>query len=162
MKRILLSWMLAMLAGSATLWGQSMNDGHQLTGLWKQYDAAHKADLPQKEAEVLSQIKVEAAAKNLPVDFYDAATAYVSAVQRRDWKQRETLREGLEKEVKDFDHPLVTFLWMWEWKSASTAELWAHIQAHASVLKEDNHPALHHGVDGFLNGGLKPFIRNDK
>ena len=162
MKRILLSWMLAVLAGSVTLWGQNMNDGHQLTGLWKQYEAARKADLPQKEAEVLSQIKLEAAAKNLPVDFYDAATAYVSAVQRRDWKQRETLREGLEKEVKDFDHPLVTFLWMWEWKSASTAELWAHIQAHASVLKEDNHPALYHGVDGFLNGSLKPFIRNDK
>ena len=162
MKRILITWMLAILAGSATLFAQSMsNDGHQLTNLWKQYESAHKADLPQKEADVLAQIKKEAGAKRLPVDFYDAATTYVSVVQRRDWKQREALRENLEKEVAAYGEPIVTFLWMADWKSSSSDELWAFVQQHPDGFKGCNR-ALHRGVDGLLNGSLKPFIRTDK
>ena len=161
MKRILITWMLALVAGSTTLWAQGMNDGHQLTSLWKQYDAAHKSDLPKKEAEILAQIKEEAAKKRLPVDFYDAATQYVQAVQRRDWKQRDALREGLEKEVKAFDEPIVTFLWMADWRSMSTDDLWRYVQEHPDGFQGCNR-ALHRGVDGFLNGGLKPFIRTDK
>ena len=100
MKRILITWMLALLAGSVTLPAQTMNDGHQLTSLWKQYESAHKSDLPQKEADILTQIKEEALKRHLPADFYDAATTYVNTVQRRDWKQRDALREGLAKEVQ--------------------------------------------------------------
>ena len=82
--------------------------------LWKQYEEAHKADRPQTEADILSKIKAEAVKKRLAADFYDAATKYVEAVQRRDWKKREEARKNLEKEVKDFDEPMVTYLWMSE------------------------------------------------
>ena len=87
-------------------------DGHVLTALWKQYEEANKADRPQKEAEILTKIKAEAAKQRLVADFYDAAVKYVESVQRRDWKKREELRKNLEKEVKDFDEPMVTYLWM--------------------------------------------------
>lgn len=161
MKRILITWMLALLAGSVTLPAQTMNDGHQLTSLWKQYESAHKSDLPQKEADILTQIKEEALKRHLPADFYDAATTYVNTVQRRDWKQRDALREGLAKEVQEFGDPLVTFLWMADWKSASTDNLWTYVQENPDGF-QGCHPALHRGVEGFLNGSLKPFIRNDK
>ena len=75
-------------------------DGHVLTALWKQYEEASKADRPQKEAEILTKIKDEAARQRLAADFYDAAVKYVESVQRRDWKKREELRKNLEKEVK--------------------------------------------------------------
>ena len=42
--------MLALLAGIVAI-AQPMNDGHSLTSLWKKYDAAHKADRPQLEAQ---------------------------------------------------------------------------------------------------------------
>ena len=60
MKRLFTLLVLA-LAGSAAAFAQSMsNNGHQLTQLWASYDQARKDDLPQKEAEILSQIKQEA------------------------------------------------------------------------------------------------------
>ena len=162
MKRILFTWMLALVAGSATLFARTMtDDGHQLTSLWKQYEEAHKADLPKKEADILAQIKTEAIARHLPVDFYDAATNYVSTVQRRDWKQRDALREALEKEVNAFNEPIVTFLYKADFLNASSNALWTYLQAHPDGFQGCN-PALHRGVDGILNGSLKPFIRNDK
>jgi len=90
MKRMLLSLLLA-LTGAGAINAATMSDGHTLTALWKEYDEASKADLPKKEASILEQIKKEAQAKRLPVDFWDAATKYVYAVQRRDWKQRDAL-----------------------------------------------------------------------
>ncbi len=161
MKRILITGLLALLAGATTLFAQNMNDGHQLTHLWKEYEKAQKADLPQKEADALARIKEEAMARHLPEDFFDAATAYVNTVQRRDWKQRESLRENLEKEMAAFKEPIVTFLWMANWKSASSTDLWNYVRENADGFK-GSHPALQRGVDGFLNGSLKPFIRTDK
>jgi hypothetical protein len=50
---------------------------------------------------------------------------------------------------------------MREWKRASLEETWTYVKDHTKDFK-GNHPALHRGVDSFLNGALKPFIRSDK
>ena len=160
MKRMLMTWVLALLAGAATVWAQNTGDGHQLTSLWKEYKKAYSADRPQKEAEVLSKIKAEAMAQHLPVDFYDAATQYVRSVQRRDWKQRDTLRRALETEVKAFDEPIVTFLWMQEWGGASHASLLAYVNEHPEGFKGCNQP-LHRNLN-YLNDGFRHFIRTDR
>ena len=157
---MLMTWVLALLAGAATVWAQNTGDGHQLTSLWKEYNKAYSADRPQKEAEALSKIKAEAMAQHLPVDFYDAATQYVRSVQRRDWKQRDTLRRALEAEVKAFDEPIVTFLWMQEWDGASHAELLAYLNAHPDGFKGCNQP-LHRNLY-YLNDGFRHFIRTDR
>ena len=160
MKRILYTWLLAIVTGTFSF-AAPMDDGHTLTALWKQYEEARKADRPQKEAEILSQIKQEAMLRHLPVDFYDAATEYVNTVSRRDWKQQQTLREALEKEVKAFDDPMVTFHWMNAWKRVSTDELWAYVKAHPDGF-QGHTPAFYRDVQGYLGGTLKPFIRSDK
>ena len=139
----------------------AMEDGHVLTDLWRRYEDARREDRPQKEAEILSEIKAEALRKHLPVDFYDASTKYVNTVLRRDWKQGDKLREDLEADVKRLNHPLVTFLWMKEWKRASQEELWTFVKEHPKGFEGYN-PALYRGVEGFLNGALKPFIRTDR
>lgn len=160
MKRLLITWLLALMAG-APIFADSMPDGHVLTSLWKQYEAASKADLPQQEADILSKIKQEAIAQHLPVDFYDAATAYVACVQRRDWKQRDKLRSDLEQEVKAFDEPIVTFLWMQDQINASSERVWSYVQQHLDGF-QGNHPALHRNVEGLLGGALQHFIGSDK
>jgi len=159
MKNLLITTMLA-LVGMFNAAAMN-NDGHVLTDLWQKYDDARKADRPQKEAEILADIRQKALKQHLPVDFYDAATEYVNTVQRRDWKQRSKLLEELEDQVKRFDQPLVTFLWMRNWKRSSRDELWAYVKDHLKGF-QGNNPALHRGADSFLSGALKPFIRNDK
>ena len=159
MKNLLITTLLA-LAGLFPV-AAAGEDGHVLTDLWNKYEEARKADRPQKEAEILAEIRHKAQRQHLPVDFYDAATQYVSTVQRRDWKQGDALREELRKEVERFNDPVVTFLWMREWKHASTDEIWTYVKDHAKDFK-GHHPALYRGVDTFLNGALKPFIRSDK
>ena len=139
----------------------AMPDGHVLTNLWKQYEDAQKADRPQLEAELLAQIKEEAIRQHLPVDFYDAATAYVTTVQRRDWKQRDQLRENLAAEVKAFNEPMVTFHWMNNWNRASTDALWAFVQANPEGFQGHN-PAFYRDVSNYLGGRLTPYIGSDK
>ena len=79
MRKLLITTLLA-LAGLFPV--AAMNDdGHVLTDLWNKYEEARKADRPQKEAEILAEIRQKAQKQHLPVDFYDAATQYVSAVQ---------------------------------------------------------------------------------
>ena len=152
--------MLALLAGIVAI-AQPMNDGHSLTSLWKKYDAAHKADRPQLEAQVLSQIKQEALQQHLPLDFYDAATLYVSTVQRRDWKQRDALNKALEEEIAAFDEPIVTFQWMSRWQYASTEALWAYVQAHPDGFKGRT-SGFYADAGGYLGGALPRFIAGDR
>ena len=159
MKRILLSLLAALTGAGAIIAAPMSEDGHTLTALWKQYEEASKADLPKKEASILEQIKKEAMEKRLPVDFWDAATQYVSVVQRRDWKQRDALRVALAKEVEEFNEPIITFLWMDEWKGVSHDELWKYLQENPL---EGNNPALHRGMTGFLNAALTQFVESDE
>ena len=160
MKRILLTSMLALLL-AGILNASPMNDGHELTSLWRQYEEAHQADLPQKEAGILAQIKQEAMARHLPADFYDAASEYVNTVLRRDWKQRDALHEGLRKEVELFGEPIVTFLWMTDWQNASSDYLWKYVKEHPDGFS-GLHRELHRNLYSYLGGQLKPFIQSDK
>ena len=156
---MLLTCVLAVLAGASALFAQS--DSHVLTREWKQFEQAEKDDRPQKAAAILGEIREEAMKRHLPVDFYDAATRYVEVVARRDWKQRDTLNKELEQLVARFDEPLVTFLWMKNQRYTYGKELDQFVSEHAEGLS-GYHPGLYRGLEYYLDGGLKPFIRNDR
>jgi len=160
MKRLILTCLLAVFAGAAAF-ATTMNDGRTLDKLWNKYNQAVKADKPQEEAAILSQIKAEALEKHLPVDFYDAATLYVNTVLRRDWKQRETLNAQLAQEIEQFNEPIVTFHWMADWKSVSKDKLLVFIKEHEDGF-QGRTPAFYSGVGNILGGTLKQFIVNDK
>ena len=86
-------------------------DKHVLADLWNQYEAAVKADLPQTQFQVLSSITEEASRRRLHWDFYDAASRKVEVGASRNWKLRDSLQKAFTKEVKDYDEPLVTYVW---------------------------------------------------
>ena len=139
---------------------QTDQDGHVLTALWKQYEEAVKADRPQKEADLLAKIKTEAQQRHLPVDFYDAATKYVETVRRRDWKKVSEARENLKKEVGDFNHPLVTYLWMGD-TGVSSDERWAFVKDRSKAFREGHNTALYRGISGLMGGAMKDFVASD-
>ena len=136
-------------------------DGHVLTALWKQYEDASKADRPQKEAEILSKIKAEAAKQRLAADFYDAAVKYVESVQRRDWKKRDELRKNLEKEVKDFNEPMVTYLWMSDQAGSPSDARWAFVRDRSDAFRSGHNTALYRGIGGLMGGAMKDFVASD-
>ena len=135
-------------------------DGHVLTALWKQYEEAAKSDRPQKEAEILAKIKTEAQKQRLAADFYDAATQYVEVVRRRDWKKANEARQNLEQEVKAFDHPMVTYLWMGD-TGVSSDERWAFVKDRSKVFREGHNPALYRGIGGLMGGAMRSFVATD-
>ena len=134
------------------------DDGHKLTALWEKYEAANKADKPKTEAEILSQIKKEAIEKRYSVDFYDAATKYVDAVRRRNWKDREPAKKALEEEIKAYNDPIITFVWMDQFCYEGYQRLKEF--ADGQAFEGRNEP-LYRGVGGFLAGVLPHFIEND-
>ena len=136
-------------------------DGHVLTALWKQYEEASKADRPQKEAEILTKIKTEAQKQRLAADFYDAATKYVEAVIRRDWKKRDETRANLEKEVKAFDEPMVTYLWMGEYANASSDARWKYVRDRVEAFRKGHNDALWRGIGGLMGGAMTEFVGSD-
>ena len=136
-------------------------DGHVLTALWKQFEEANKADRPQKEADILSKIKAEAVKQRLAADFYDAAVQYVESVQRRDWKKRDELRRNLEKEVNDFDEPMVTYLWMSDQAGRSSDARWAYVRPRAEAFRAGHNTALWRGIGGLMGGAMKDFVGSD-
>lgn len=89
--------------------GQAAKDGLMLTGLWKDYDAAVKADRPKEMLAVLDTIISKAKAGRLHYDFYHAASQRMTVAALRDWKQRDEFNAWLDKEVGEYDEPIVTF-----------------------------------------------------
>ena len=155
MKRFLIT----LAAAFAALNLLAMNDdGHKLTQLWLKYDEARKADKPKTEAEILSQIKTEATAKRYAVDFYDAATQYVEAVGRRNWKEREPAKNALKKEIEAYGDPMVTFTYMDQYCRESASALRSYAKRHEFT---GSNPAFWRGVGSFLTGVLPHFIKDD-
>ena len=148
----------AAVTAAFSTFAMTSDDGHKLTALWEKYEAANKADKPKTEAEILSQIKAQAKENRYSVDFYDAATKYVDAVARRNWKDREPARKALKQEIEEFNEPIVTFIWMDQncYESAETLKEFAK----GKTFNGRNEP-FYRGVGSFLAGVLPHFIEND-
>ena len=149
---------IAAVTAAISSFAMKEDDGHKLTALWEKYEAAYKADKPKTEAEILAQIKKEAIDKRYHVDFYDAATKYVDAVRRRNWKDATPAREALKDEIMAYNEPIVTFLWKDQYCYESVTELKRFA---ANQTFEGRNQPFYRGVGGFLVGVLPHFIEND-
>ncbi|MDO5443177.1 MAG: MG2 domain-containing protein [Bacteroidia bacterium] len=77
--------------------------------LWKDYDAAEKADRPQKQLEILEQIKALAKEQRLPWDFYRAGRRYADVATSRNWKERQKQEDLFQEGIKEFDSAVLTY-----------------------------------------------------
>ena len=114
MKRILWLIPLAVILFTGSIVMETNNNKEprgntQVEKLWKDYDAARKADRPQKQLEILQDIKRLAEKERLPWDFYKAGDAYVDVSASRNWKLRDSLYTQFQKDIAAFDEPVLTF-----------------------------------------------------
>ena len=140
---------------------QQTDNGHILTEKWAEFEKARLADRPQKEADILLDIRTEAMERHLPADFYDAGTEYISSVQRRNWKLRDSVRTEFARLVRTFGEPIVTYAWMGDFGGASSDERMAYVLERKTDFSGNRHPEFYRTLGGYLGGTLKEFVQND-
>ena len=154
MKRIFLSislFFLCLVLASSYSYDKAMSrrGTYALASMWKDYEEAAKADLPQKMMEISAEIKNEALRRHLPWDFYDASLKYVDAGVSRNWKLRDSLNAAAAKGFEDFGDPLLLLMYdMKMWKS-SPDSLYNYVQGHASRLKRSRTASVYFGCNPF-------------
>ena len=144
-------------------------DGHELTELWSDWNAAVKQDRPKREAEILAEIRRQAEKRRLAWDFYDASRKYVETVSSRDWKLRDSLENGFGNDVGKFDEPIVSFAYRAEQSGAEPDSLFDYVQTNARHLKAGHNIAFYNrvrvsrytGFSGINASFLKHFLSND-
>lgn len=144
-------------------------DGHELTELWSDWNAAVQQDRPKREAEILAEIRRQAEKRRLAWDFYDASRKYVEVVSSRDWKFRDSLETEFGKNVGKFDEPIVSFAYRAEQSGAAPDSLFDYVQANARHLKAGHNSAFYNrvrvsrytGFSGINASFLKHFLAND-
>lgn len=104
--------------------------------LWKSYDEAIRDDRPKTAMTVLEQIKAGASEQRLAWDYYQACSRYVECGRRINWKDAEKLEKALEKELEEYDEPVLTFYHMK--RTARYGQL-NHIKEHEERLKAGKH-----------------------
>ena len=85
------------------------DNGHSLTKLWAAYEKAVDADKPKDQADILVQIKKEAAAQHLAWDYYDACWKYVQARSSTNWKLHEELVRQANEDIEKNGEPVAVF-----------------------------------------------------
>lgn len=144
-------------------------DGHELTELWSDWNAAVQQDRPKHEVEILAEIRRQAEKKRLAWDFYDASRKYVEVVSSRDWKLRDSLETEFGKNVGKFDEPIVSFAYRAEKSGADPDSLFDYVQANARHLKASQNSAFYNqvkvsrytGFSGVYASFLNQFFAND-
>lgn len=144
-------------------------DGHELTELWSDWNAAVKQDRPKREAEILAEIRRQAEKRRLAWDFYDASRKYVETVSSRNWKLRDSLENGFGNDVGKFDEPIVSFAYRAEKSGADPDSLFDYVQTNARHLKAGHNSAFYNrvqvsrytGFSGINASFLKHFLAND-
>ena len=115
MKRIIVLLTLAIitLTGFITMGYNNANNSpapdKTISQLWKDYEAARKADRPQKQMDILKDIQSVALKERLPWDFYKAGDMYVDVATSRNWKLHDSLNTQFQKDIEAFDEPVLTF-----------------------------------------------------
>ncbi|MBQ7622284.1 MAG: hypothetical protein IJS66_00910 [Bacteroidales bacterium] len=165
MKRLLITLFAALLAlvPSQSYSVQAPGEGHRLTTLWKEYQAAAAADLPKDQLKALDAIKKKAAAERYAWDYYDAAERYSETGARINWKLRDSLYRAFQAEIEAFDEPVATFfLYHNYWGNGTKAEF---LKKEESRLKASHNPEFY-SRDSYITGRkyagvLIPTLAND-
>ena len=136
-------------------------DNSQVSKLWKDYEAARKADRPQKQLDILQDIKRLAAKERLPWDFYRAGDEFVNVSSSRNWKLRDSLYKQFQEDIASFDEPVLTF-YNSRYNLAGKSEF---LKANRSRLEKGRHTDFYEHDESFAQevyeDVLVESIRND-
>ncbi|MCI1640596.1 MAG: MG2 domain-containing protein [Bacteroidales bacterium] len=132
MKKLLVSFILAsVICFTAVGAGRS----HALVADWKDYKAALKADLPEKQAEILNKIKSEAKSRHLSWDFYDAWVKYIDVERSVNWKTGDSLVTVFGNEAAVFGEPIVEVSYIVSYSGKSSGDILNYVMSHRDRLQ---------------------------
>ena len=83
--------------------------GNDISKLWKDYEAARKADRPKQQLEILEKIGAAAEKGRLTWDYYRYWTEKISVSTSRNWKLRDSLNTEYQKAVIKYNEPFLTY-----------------------------------------------------
>ena len=160
MKRLVHIILLACIAACNTyLMAQDKTGKDGFSQLWARYNELDKADKPAQAAAVLREIREHAADARSPYDFYRAGSNYVSAVSSRNWKEREGALEEFASAVKEFDYPIVTYLWLRDY-GGSRPDIEKLLEKDRESLAAECNSRLYAPMR-YMNGRLPKYIVSD-
>ena len=138
-------------------------DGRKdIAGLWKEYESARDADRPQRQLEILEDIKSAAREQRSAWDFYTAGQNFVDISIRRNWKLRDSLNRQLRKDIEEFDEPVMTFCYDRMYVKADPE----FITKNKAVLESARNEGFYStggldGRSGYVPVSLSEYIEND-
>ena len=144
----LYSLLLLLLTGLALPAPAKDEQGHSLTRLWSAYRKAADADRPKDQADILTQIKKEAAAKRLTWDYYDACREYARVRSASDWKLREELYARADAEIERYGEPVAVYFLRRDKVPAD--ELLAYIGQQRGRMRQAYNPEFYGRDPGLL------------
>ncbi|MCR5841529.1 MAG: hypothetical protein K6G86_05575 [Bacteroidales bacterium] len=134
------------------------DNGHSLTKLWAAYEKAVDADKPKDQADILVQIKKEAAAQHLAWDYYDACWKYVQARSSTNWKLHEELVRQANEDIEKNGEPVAVFFN--RKSSGEAAGLLAYITEQKERMLKSYNPEFYDFSFKFEDA-LTYFVKND-
>lgn len=114
---------------------------NDLARLWKEYDAAGKADLPQTQLEVLEKIKKVALAGDCLYDFYRAGELTAQVRSAVNWKDRQQAYSDFESEINGAAVPVLSFFY--RSTHSSQRDLLQYVEEHRKELESGIHSEFH-------------------
>ncbi len=145
----------------AIIWGQGPDTGKNRTieKLWKDYEAAQRSDLPQKQMEILQEIKNASSASDSWYDFYQAGEQYVDVQRSVNWKERQAASEKWKAEVESCGSPIVVYTYR---HSHGTAAL-DYVKEHREQLEKSCNRKFYESLESNSKFGpiLPDMLDND-
>ena len=129
-----MKFLISIILGLTAMFPLAGGNYHgELGRLWDEYGQFDRADRPEDKKAVLKQIKRLAAEQRSAWDYYDACRKYVQTSVSQDWRERDALLDSLDREIAEFDCPVMTFVH--RFRSADPAEALAFIERERSGLE---------------------------
>ena len=129
-----MKFLISIILGLTAMFPLAGGNYHgELGRLWDEYGQFDRADRPEDKKAVLKQIKRLAAEQRSAWDYYDACLKYVQTSVSQNWRERDALLDSLDREIAEFDCPVMTFVH--RFRSADPAEALAFIERERSGLE---------------------------
>lgn len=117
------------------------HNDRSLETLWEEYRRAESLDQVRKMTDILSDIKAKSLEHRQSWHYFKASEMYVNTSSRRNWKLRDSLQSQFEREIYEYDEPILTYIL--DSRKITGEELWETVQKDARRLKSAHNEIIY-------------------
>ncbi len=136
--------------------------GHVLVSLWKDYQKAKDADLPQNQTGILEQIMQKAKSEKLYWDYSCASIEWYDVVIHRNWKLQDSCKTRIMSEIAEMDCPILTYTIKKRFSDFSDdVDFVSEIQTRAGELRKSENRGFYSALKGHAPQFIIDGMSND-